>query len=119
MARAVVKACVGCLVAALVGFAAGGDAAVSSGADVSFAPARHCYCTGNSPWAIAIGDLDRDGNADLALADHDSAQVSVLLGKGDGTFRDALHFPLPDYTLAIALGDLNHDGKLDVVAGNQ
>ena len=43
---------------------------------------------GEYPIFVAIGDLDGDGNPDLAMANWVSDNVSVLLGNGDGTFQD-------------------------------
>src|SRR6516165_4826132 len=55
-----------------------------------FAPCTP-FQTGNSgAAAVAVGDFNHDGIADLAVANDPSsgtASVSVLLGKGDGTFQ--------------------------------
>src|SRR5216683_4360249 len=51
-----------------------------------FAPAVN-YPVGNNPLSVAVGDFDRDGTLDLAVADHNDQNVSILLGNGDGTFR--------------------------------
>ena len=40
----------------------------------------------SGPYSVAVGDLDNDGNLDLATAVWNSNSVSILLGKGDGTF---------------------------------
>jgi hypothetical protein len=87
--------------------------------------ARQGYPTGERPSAVALGDLDADGKLDLvaiALGPPwvGSSSVSVLLGKGDGTFAANTDFPLGydggDPKAWVALGDVNGDGKLDVVA---
>ncbi len=36
---------------------------------------------------LVIADFDRDGAADVAVTNYDSSDVSVLLGRGDGTFE--------------------------------
>ena len=48
--------------------------------------AVHGYHTGDAPRAIAVGDFDHDGDADLAVADAGADAVSVLLNTGTGAF---------------------------------
>jgi hypothetical protein len=43
--------------------------------------------------------------------------VSVLLGKGDGTFQPHVDYTAGNYPQAIAVGDFNGDGKLDLALG--
>ncbi|MEA2132781.1 MAG: hypothetical protein QOC68_690, partial [Solirubrobacteraceae bacterium] len=80
-------------------------------AAVSFA--RTDYAPGTFSRAVAIGDLDRDGTPDLAVADRGSGQLLVLIGDGSGGFADPVGFPANGSAYSIALGDLNADGKLD------
>jgi hypothetical protein len=47
-----------------------------------------------------------------------SSSVSVLLGKGDGTFRQQVQYAAGAYPVAVGLADLNGDGKLDIVTEN-
>jgi hypothetical protein len=75
-------------------------------------------------WRIAVADLNHDGRLDLITTadegyDH-VATLSVLLGRGNGTFgsRHDYRLGVIPYGVrpnAIAVGDLNRDGKLDVV----
>ena len=44
----------------------------------SFAP-KVDFAVGANPDSVAIGDLNGDGTPDLAVANHDSSSVSVLL----------------------------------------
>ena len=103
------------------------------------------YETGSTPWAVAIGDLNGDGNADLAVANCSSSSpnncyattvtgtVSVLLGNGAGAFCDATdtdsycaNFDLPNansYSVGagpvhVAVGDFNGDGLADLAVTN-
>ncbi|BAY79401.1 Na-Ca exchanger/integrin-beta4 (plasmid) [Nostoc linckia NIES-25] len=77
---------------------------------------------GLSPYSIVVGDFNKDGNMDLVTANKSSQTVSVLLGKGDGSFKPASNFStvgfngLSPYSLAVA--DFNKDGKLDLVTAN-
>lgn len=67
--------------------------------------------------AVAVGDIDGDGNMDVVSASHGGGLVS-LFGDGKGTFR-VVRAGLPgrDYSSqAITLLDADGDGKLDIVA---
>ena len=56
------------------------------------------YPVGTNPQAIAVGDFNGDGTADLAICNFgdptvgDDGNVSLLLGKGDDTFHAATNF---------------------------
>jgi FG-GAP-like repeat/Bacterial type II and III secretion system protein/FG-GAP repeat len=71
-----------------------------------------------APSAIAAADLNGDGILDLAAASAGSDNVAVLIGKGDGTFADAVTYPAGKTPSAIAVGDLNKDGIPDLIAAN-
>jgi len=59
--------------------------------DVSFI-ARGPFGVGSGPISVAVGDFNGDTIQDLAVANSDSANVSILLGQGDGTFLTAQNF---------------------------
>ena len=67
--------------------------------------------------AVAVGDIDGDGNLDIVSASHGAGIVS-LFGDGKGTFRVVRSgLPARNFsTQAIALADANGDGKLDIIA---
>jgi hypothetical protein len=61
--------------------------------------------------SIAIGDFNHDGKLDLALTLDRS--LSILLGNGDGTFRQSVSYPGVFYSIVAA--DFDDDGNLDLV----
>jgi hypothetical protein len=68
------------------------------------------------PSGVRAADVNNDGKPDLVFARYStSAGLSVLLGKGDGTFELRKNFTTGLYSSnRIAVGDLNGDGRLDV-----
>jgi hypothetical protein len=88
--------------------------------DGSFLPAVN-YTVGAYPISVAVGDFNGDGFLDLALANqgiNGAGSVSVLLGKGDGTFLPAVTYAAGSYPNSVAVGDFNGDGVPDLaVAG--
>ena len=69
---------------------------------------------GNS---MAVGDFNRDGIMDLAVAG--VATLSVQLGNGDGTFQPAVTLPLTSgYPGFVAVGDFDGDGNSDLVVNS-
>ncbi len=66
------------------------------------------------PVAIALGDFNGDGNVDVLTANNATHFISVLLGKGDGTFQPHLDKGTPANPLALTAGDFNGDGTPDV-----
>jgi hypothetical protein len=69
---------------------------------------------------LSAADLNKDGNGDLVITDSASAttaQVTVMLGNADGTFKNGVTYPIAgNYSVAVVVDDVNGDGKLDLVA---
>jgi FG-GAP-like repeat len=65
------------------------------------------------PYIVVTARLTGSGNADLVLTDYVGGHVSVLLGKGDGTFQPPLAFPV-DAPADLVVGDLDEDGYPDL-----
>jgi len=76
------------------------------------------YSVGSRPAYVAVGDFDGDGKPDLAVVNSGDNTVSVLRGRGDGTFAPAITYTVgvsPEYVVA---RDVNGDGKPDLVVAN-
>jgi hypothetical protein len=84
---------------------------------LSFAVAS-TYPVAESPKSVATGDFNGDGKQDLASANFDSDNVSVLLGADNGTLKIAVNYSVGHHPVSIAAGDLNNDGKGDLVTAN-
>jgi hypothetical protein len=97
---------------------AAGGAIVPSVPPVSFA-APVDYTTGTLPFANAVGDFNGDHILDIAVANYSSNNVSVLLGKGDGTFEGALNYTVGTEPSAITVADLNNDGAPDIAVADE
>ncbi len=69
--------------------------------------------------AIATGDFNNDGIADLVIADGQDGTVSVLLGNGDGSFQAPIDSVAGGILYSVAVGDFDGDGVLDLAVANQ
>lgn len=64
---------------------------------------------------LQLGDLNNDGNLDIAVTMW--SKIGVRLGNGDGTFGAEIQSPSTTVDArGMALGDLDGDGKVDLVA---
>jgi len=82
----------------------------------TFSP-RTDVVTGGAPNSVALADFDGDGKLDVATANPRARLargVSVLLGRGDGTFRPRRDYPVGLYASRVLAADLNGDGRPDL-----
>jgi len=90
--------------------------------------APQTYSSGGSEaYAVAVSDVNKDGKADLIVANGcESANqcangvVGVLLGNGDGTFQSASTYASGGVVAtSVTIADVNRDGNMDLIVGNQ
>jgi hypothetical protein len=79
--------------------------------------------TTNSATAVALEDIDGDGDMDLVMATRltnqsgpAGARVEVRVGAGDGSFQHFITYIAPDPHSALALRDINDDSSPDLIS---
>jgi hypothetical protein len=79
------------------------------------------FLVGDEPLSVTAGDLDDDGDMDLAVANFSGDNVTLLLNDGSGSFNEAAGSPflVGDEPISIAAGDLDGDGDMDLAVANQ
>ena len=103
---------------------AGGSISILTGnGDGTFA-AGATYAVGYIPTALAAGDLDGDGNLDLAVVvsnpnlGFNPGFVTILTGNASGAFATGASYGVGLTPSSIAVGDFNGDGNLDLAVGS-
>ncbi len=76
------------------------------------------FYAGDNPSDIALGDVNGDGNLDLAFANHDTSYLTVLIGDAKGGFGPAPGSPFAvqskPHPHGVVMADFNGDGKPDL-----
>ncbi|MFM7051454.1 MAG: FG-GAP-like repeat-containing protein [Planctomycetota bacterium] len=70
---------------------------------------------------VEAGDVDRDGDWDLVLAQDFNRRPLLLINNGVGTFSDQTVARMPNITMGSAraqFGDIDNDGDLDILICN-
>jgi hypothetical protein len=76
------------------------------------------FQTATGPYGVGVGDFNNDGTDDLAVANEVSGSVSVLLGRGNGTFQTHVDYPTGSGANSVTVADLIGNGKLDLLVTN-
>jgi hypothetical protein len=72
------------------------------------------YYAGDTPYSLVIADLNRDSHPDLILTNRTSETVSVLLNRGNGTFRERMEYETGHQTYSVVAIDLQGDSYADL-----
>ena len=81
---------------------------------------RSDFSVGDVPRGVVAGDFNGDARQDLAIANHDSDSVTVLLGDGAGGFPTTITLNnVGQGPSAITAGNVNAGGVLDLVVVNE
>lgn len=67
---------------------------------------------------VEISDFNEDGHPDLAVVNHDSSSISILLGNGDGSFGARRSFAAGVGPWGASASDLNTDGHIDLAVAS-
>jgi hypothetical protein len=79
---------------------------------------------GNSPFSLAVADLNGDGRPDIVIPNFcvwigntcSFTTVGILLGNGDGSFQAVVKYdPGTTGSTSVAIADVNRDGKPDLI----
>src|SRR3984957_5928799 len=83
-------------------------------------PTGSPHTVGQSPFAVAVGDFNGDGHADLAVANEGSNTVTILLGDGSGHFTTTgTPVAVGENPFDLAGGDFNGDVIADLAVANE
>src|SRR5262249_14481434 len=72
----------------------GGVGVLLGRADGTFGAAL-MTAAGKNPTILAVGDFTGDGRSDAVVGDNQAKMLSLLAGRGDGTFTAAVSYPFP------------------------
>ncbi|HYR90116.1 MAG TPA: FG-GAP-like repeat-containing protein [Terriglobia bacterium] len=75
--------------------------------------------TGTGPAAIVVSEFNLDGHLDLAVANQTGGTVSILLGKGDGTFGTHTEFQAGSGPKGIVAADFANAGTPALAVADQ
>jgi hypothetical protein len=93
---------------------------MGNGAAVFTAATGSPFTTGAGAFSLVVGDFNGDGFLDIATANNNGNNVTVLLGKGNGNFNEVTGSPFAvgAAPISISAADFNGDGITDLAVAN-
>lgn len=91
---------------------------LNTNAQICFNPVNN-FDTGIFHYSVTNADFNGDGYVDIAIANMNLNNISVLLGYGTGSFGAVTNFSVGNNPLSITSADFNGDGKIDLVTANE
>ncbi len=75
--------------------------------------------TSDGAYDLAVGDFNRDGNPDVAIAYRTAGTVVVMLGDGISKFKvNQAWIPVGANPRSLVVADFNRDGNPDIALVN-
>ena len=76
------------------------------------------YGGDSDSWDIALGDLDEDGDQDVALTHRDGNEILIYPNSGNGVFTNPVSVMSGNKPIGLAIEDLDDDGDQDMAVTN-
>ena len=76
------------------------------------------FSVARSVGSVVLADLNNDGLADAITGNIVFSEISILLGRGDGSFQDYDTAATGQAPIDVAVADLNSDGMADIATSN-
>lgn len=74
--------------------------------------------SGAANWGLGTGDLDNDGDIDIATASYEDKKMCIHLNNGDATFAQERCMVSGDHNFDLVVADFNLDGNLDIATAS-
>jgi FG-GAP-like repeat len=73
---------------------------------------------GENPFHVIVADFNGDDISDLAVTVNGTSHIGILIGHGDGTFENTVHYSVQLGSGHLVAKDFNLDGYLDIATNS-